>query len=1358
MADDYTPLAVGTDVSAKYRGAFCEAKVKSVDRVTQCKVRFNADKRVLMLDSTNIRGTIAEGATVDAMSQQDNKYRPATILRLFDGSTYTVEFDDGDIKTVKRNNLTLKGKPAFLHASTLDDMPLTDPETLVKVALGKKHRQGSKRSRKHANGEGGDDDNDDDDDGDDDDEDDNDDDDGSNSDEGESSASVASEHEEDSATIAVKSAGRAATATPPPTTASATSPVRGRGKAASNAPSTSSPLANGSSSRGTSSPQLGSSGTASRNNHAAAAPDNNPAPLKRELVLVNLSSMKPKGEEYWAPAFIVPTSELGGQKELRPDADECVVRVLEDARFLVVDKTGVKPFILTQDPYLRLARFSAFRENDGVLSALAYLKDGSLPDGFQWEAWEREDVRLHVTRLKSSSQFQNRGDGSDSMLGASDLDDAEEKYIPADLDIDAESVYPIGGRVEAKHNSSVYPAKVVAIRAIKRKPQYLIHYDGWNKRYDEWVQQSAIVRGTLMKRKPRSENDTPGASPPRSSTLASTSPPPPAPATRASTASPTLSQAPPPLPPSSASSTSSSGKSPVIGKPESRRGSGKTAARPATPTIATTPSAAASTVASTQASGSATPVPMEGIVSRTDSPAPGELEETAPESGGGDDSQPASGAGNKKRGGKAAKGARKPTAPASVSDASAGGADGALPESDAKQQPQPAPVDEPVSSFVPVPSTAPVAASRKRTAAAAGLDSSESNGAKATNGHASSADEGAGTDAPVASETGRRKRPPPAVTQPKKSTRLRGQEPEVTTVSDTEDAEADTNSAAANNIVLPTNAEAQTGFLPPTSAIIDPNTLLAANAAALGIPVAHLDPSTGLTGVPQLMPGLVPAPLAMMMQPPGVPSLYATEEDEEEEEEEEEEADEDEEDGKESAESSEGEQQSAMDETSQDQQLLFQQQQQQQHQLQLQMQMQPMHLGYPSMGQQQPSQFLVPLSNSVGTSGFTPSNTLPFSSLPSAFSQGGMLPANGSSLGASSFGVPVHQQQQQQPPQQQPPQQQQPQLPPPQQQQQQQQPEMGNMLPPGHLSQMDAQQHGVAPYAEAHDPAQLAHYQNQSQLPHLPHFMPQQQQLQQQQQQGYQHNGFVPYDQSQQQQQQQQQQQYMMQTGGQVPIAPGMSLLPPQPQGLFINDELIGEYGSAGILQAALLSPAASTSPVLLFGPPSPPAHYGYGYYEPEVPITEHEHATQQAEFAARTHQLAATVQQACMRTPEQDAANTRPQAKVLLYGKQWLSRLNDQNRERMARNGEADSQTIVTRMKMLQRDYNKHRLHLRALGRKSGRDSSTTAAVAAADLATTTTTTTTTRAESFAEAAPLPIAAPVEAVTVNAAPAAMVV
>lgn len=39
QGDDPPFLPVGTDVSAKYKGAFCEAKVKKVVRNIKCKVR-----------------------------------------------------------------------------------------------------------------------------------------------------------------------------------------------------------------------------------------------------------------------------------------------------------------------------------------------------------------------------------------------------------------------------------------------------------------------------------------------------------------------------------------------------------------------------------------------------------------------------------------------------------------------------------------------------------------------------------------------------------------------------------------------------------------------------------------------------------------------------------------------------------------------------------------------------------------------------------------------------------------------------------------------------------------------------------------------------------------------------------------------------------------------------------------------------------------------------------------------------------------------------------------------------------------------------------------------------------------------
>ena len=44
QSDELASLPVGTEVSAKYKGAFCEAKVKKVHRQVKCKVTFKQVK------------------------------------------------------------------------------------------------------------------------------------------------------------------------------------------------------------------------------------------------------------------------------------------------------------------------------------------------------------------------------------------------------------------------------------------------------------------------------------------------------------------------------------------------------------------------------------------------------------------------------------------------------------------------------------------------------------------------------------------------------------------------------------------------------------------------------------------------------------------------------------------------------------------------------------------------------------------------------------------------------------------------------------------------------------------------------------------------------------------------------------------------------------------------------------------------------------------------------------------------------------------------------------------------------------------------------------------------------------------
>lgn len=121
MTVDSILLQVGLEVSAKFKGAFCEAKIKSVDPNVKLKIRFQ-DGKVIDTSHKNCVGNITSGGKVYFHSKM------GVIIRLKDCSTYTVVFDDGDEKTLKRGSLCIKGQRHFDESVTLDSLPLTDPE------------------------------------------------------------------------------------------------------------------------------------------------------------------------------------------------------------------------------------------------------------------------------------------------------------------------------------------------------------------------------------------------------------------------------------------------------------------------------------------------------------------------------------------------------------------------------------------------------------------------------------------------------------------------------------------------------------------------------------------------------------------------------------------------------------------------------------------------------------------------------------------------------------------------------------------------------------------------------------------------------------------------------------------------------------------------------------------------------------------------------------------------------------------------------------------------------------------------------------------------------------------------------
>ncbi|XP_045566409.1 AT-rich interactive domain-containing protein 4B isoform X2 [Salmo salar] len=134
-------LTVGTDVSAKYRGAFCEAKIKTAKRLVKAKVTFKPDLTTVEVHDDSIQGPLKVGAVVE-VKNPDGVYQEASINKLTDCSIYTVVFDDGDEKTLRRSSLCLKGARHFAESETLDRLPLTNPEHFGTPVIGKKGNRG----------------------------------------------------------------------------------------------------------------------------------------------------------------------------------------------------------------------------------------------------------------------------------------------------------------------------------------------------------------------------------------------------------------------------------------------------------------------------------------------------------------------------------------------------------------------------------------------------------------------------------------------------------------------------------------------------------------------------------------------------------------------------------------------------------------------------------------------------------------------------------------------------------------------------------------------------------------------------------------------------------------------------------------------------------------------------------------------------------------------------------------------------------------------------------------------------------------------------------------------------------------
>ncbi|GIY06554.1 AT-rich interactive domain-containing protein 4B [Caerostris extrusa] len=128
MANDEPPyLTVGTDVSAKYKGAFCEAKIKKAMRVVRCKVTFKSNLGTFMVTDDQVKGALRVGSEVEAK-------HPDKV------------FDDGDETTLRRTSLCLKSGRHFAESPTLDQFPLTNPEHFGTPVIGSSKFKRKRRS------------------------------------------------------------------------------------------------------------------------------------------------------------------------------------------------------------------------------------------------------------------------------------------------------------------------------------------------------------------------------------------------------------------------------------------------------------------------------------------------------------------------------------------------------------------------------------------------------------------------------------------------------------------------------------------------------------------------------------------------------------------------------------------------------------------------------------------------------------------------------------------------------------------------------------------------------------------------------------------------------------------------------------------------------------------------------------------------------------------------------------------------------------------------------------------------------------------------------------------------------------
>ncbi|KAK6754820.1 hypothetical protein RB195_013668 [Necator americanus] len=147
QSDDPAFLSPGTEVSAKFKGAFCEAKIKKLCKSVKCKVALKeAPFGTIVVEEHLVRGTLEVNQTVDV--SHGKHLLKGVIQHIKDCSTYHVVFNDGDEKVLRRTQMCLKGARHFDSESNLDQMPLYNPEQFCAPPKPQAKTKKSKKSKR----------------------------------------------------------------------------------------------------------------------------------------------------------------------------------------------------------------------------------------------------------------------------------------------------------------------------------------------------------------------------------------------------------------------------------------------------------------------------------------------------------------------------------------------------------------------------------------------------------------------------------------------------------------------------------------------------------------------------------------------------------------------------------------------------------------------------------------------------------------------------------------------------------------------------------------------------------------------------------------------------------------------------------------------------------------------------------------------------------------------------------------------------------------------------------------------------------------------------------------------------------